>query len=766
MKKIFFGIILLLFLVSTAVYMRDPIFWQHYTGAIKSFALKQPRGVWYSPLEQVKGGEGTLLARNPDQPNLSIEALETAEAYAEKHNSYSFMVWHDGAVISERYFQDHNANSLIVSKSMAKPLSSMVVARAFEQGYIESLDQSASDFITEWMGTEKEAISIRHLLNMSSGIERFYQQTLNPFSLFHQAFLSGKHEEVILNAPLVEPPGSYYDYSQLTSDLIAILVERATGQQYQDYLSSELLQPIGAAGGDIWVNREGGVAHSGCCIMLPSETWLKLGVLLVQNGVWGDERLLPDWWNNEILKGSATNSNYGLYFWLGSPHQERRYFIDPEYQPTPGTLQSEPYAAEDLFMFDGNGNQVVYIVPSKKLVILRTGGWPGEDENGQEWDNSFLPNSLISALKADSTEQAQIAPSAPQSPPSFSAAMQVYKPLGKVAGDFRPMFSAPVADGNQFQDAVKYAKDMSSYALLVWQDGQILVEKYFKGFDQNLRPDTASMHKSVLGLVVAAAIEDGFINNVNDPIGKYLPQWQDTPEGNISILNLLNMSSGLKRLSDEGGMNSPRIQFFTAGENARSTLYSMKLGVEPGSRFIYANTNSQILGLVLESATGKPYAEYLSERIWQRIGAEDAYVWNYEPTGFPRTYSALLARAKDWLRVGLLIKDRGLLNDDQIISSELIDQITASSEVNPNYGWQTWLGRQYETQRFYNDDKTGPSFASAEPFDTSDMIYFDGIGGQRVYISREKNLVVIRVGDLRFDWDDTHLPNLVMRALK
>jgi len=86
--------------------------------------------------------------------------------------------------------------------------------------------------------------------------------------------------------------------------------------------------------------------------------------------------------------------------------------------------------------------------------------------------------------------------------------------------------------------------------------------------------------------------------------------------------------------------------------------------------------------------------------------------------------------------------------------------------VNPNYGWQTWLGRQYETQRFYNDDKTGPSFASAEPFDTSDMIYFDGIGGQRVYISREKNLVVIRVGDLRFDWDDTHLPNLVMRALK
>lgn len=408
MKRIVITQFLLLFLVSGLIYISEPHFWNRYTGLIKAQIFKQNRGQWYSPLADVDSLKGDRLETYSDesfeQRTNFRQALDSAEAYVDGRNSSSFLVWHDGEIVRESYFGETNEDSLIVSKSMAKQLSAMVVARALEQGYFESLDQKASDFFQEWRGTDKDQITLRQILNMTIGYERFYRITKNPFANFHRGFLSGKHEDIIINdIPLQEPPGTYYDYSQITSDLTAVLIERATGKQYQDYLAEQLLQPIDAAGGTIWVNREGGVAHSGCCIMLPADTWLRLGVLMAQDGAWNGERILPEWWVDEVLKGSSTNPNYGLSFWLGTPHQPRRYIVDPKQVDNPGMFQSQPYATDDVIMFDGNGSQVIYIVPSKKLVAVRTGEWPGTDDEGNEWDNTYVPNLLIEALDADTS---------------------------------------------------------------------------------------------------------------------------------------------------------------------------------------------------------------------------------------------------------------------------------------------------------------------------------------------------------------------------
>ena len=377
------------------------------------------------------------------------------------------------------------------------------------------------------------------------------------------------------------------------------------------------------------------------------------------------------------------------------------------------------------------------------------------------------------------TERDDSTPSRQQRP-SFADAMQSLKPLGKVAGSRRAPL--PVSDdaGNRspsvdFSEAVNYARQLESYSLLIWHNGELLLERYFNGFAAELRPNTASMHKSVMALLIAAAIDDGFIESVDTPVADYLEQWRGRPEGDITIEQLLHMSSGLKPLSLEGGADSPRAKF-VAQHNAmhdsrdrettiREILMNMRLEAVPGSRFLYTNTNSQILCMVIEAATQKPYADYLSERLWRSIGADDAYVWNYGATGFPRTYTTLMATALDWLRIGLLIKDRGYMAGNQLISAALVDAMTAPSPANINYGWQIWLGNQYVAERFYNDAKTGPSFAAKQPFAVDDMIYLDGIGGQRVYISRNKDLVIVRTGELRMDWDDSHLPNLVLAAL-
>ncbi len=755
MKKVAI-VLLVLAIIAGALYAKDPIFWKRFSTLLEAKIQKKSPGQWYAPLAKVDAQKGEALATGKADPKLE-SAIDAAQAYVAGLNSSAFMVWQNGKLLRETYFNSTDEDTLIVSKSMAKPLASMLVARAIEQGFIDSLDQPASDFITEWQGKDKAAITVRHLLNMASGLERFYRNTANPFSSFHQGFLSSYHDEYIVNkVPLVEEPGSYYDYSQFTSDIVAILIERATKQKYQDYLANQLLKPIGAAGGDIWVNREGGVAHSGCCVMLPADTWLRLGVLLAQNGEWQGNRLLPDWWNAEILKGSANNPNYGLYFWTGTPFAPRRHFVDPEYLPNPGIKQSQPYAAEDLFMFDGNGSQVIYIVPSKKLVVLRTGGWPPKDADGNEWDNTIVPNTILAALEKPT--------GGASTQPSFADAMQTYQGLSRVSGKFETPIES-VTSSTDFTDAIEHANKMSSYGLLVWHKGALKLEHYADGYDQSLRPETASMHKSVLAMLLLAAVEDGFIKSLDDPIGDYLPAWKDLPQGEIPLRSLLTMSSGLKPLSGEGGMNSPRTRFFIDGKNARTTILGLEAEVAWDSRFFYANTNSQLLCAALEAASSKPYASYLSERLWKPLGAQDAYVWNNEADGFPRTYASLLARPRDWLRLGLLIKDHGALAGEQILSKKSIEQLTNPSARNPNYGLHIWLGREYEAMRFYNDQNTGPAFASKVPFAVDDMIYFDGIGGQRVYVSRKQDLVIVRVGDMRFDWDDTHLPNLVIESL-
>jgi len=342
--------------------------------------------------------------------------------------------------------------------------------------------------------------------------------------------------------------------------------------------------------------------------------------------------------------------------------------------------------------------------------------------------------------------------------------MQTAKPLGLVAGRNIPLNEA-LLEQSRFADAIEYAQSLSSYSLLIWHKGALRLEKYFGGFDADLRAETASMHKSVLGLLIIAAIEDGFIESVDTRIGNYIESWNELPEGDITVRQLLTMSSGLSSLSREGGFNSQAMKFFSGRLDARATVLGLRLNTEPGSNFSYANTNSQLLALVLESATGKAYKDYLSKRLWQPIGADDASVWYFEEDGFPRTFASLLARSRDWLKVGLLIKDSGSYQGQQIIAPELMKAMTSPSANNPNYGWQIWLGNTHESVRYYNDLKVGVGVPATEPFKADDMIYFDGFGGQRVYISKSQELVIVRTGDTRMDWDDSTLPNIVIDIL-
>lgn len=355
----------------------------------------------YEPLEAVPGAQPwrPLPLAQPRQRTISDAALAAAREYAGRMNSNALLVWRRGRLEASDWFRGHEPAKPVVSRSLAKPLTAVAIGRAIALGRIRSLDQPVADFVTEWRDDPRRSrILVRHLLDMRSG---FLPQgpAPTPEDVLNRAYLHPRHERVIVEQyPVVDEPGTRFEYNNATSELVAVVIERATGRRYAEFVSREIFRRIGAPGGQVWVNRPGGVAHAGCCMLVPAETWLRLGILLLQDGTWQGRRLLPRGYVAEMRTGTPQNPWYGLGVYVAGPYTERRGFANPERQPVATrVLHSEPYLARDLFLFDGNANQVVYVIPSEQLVILRTGDAPPRGA-GEEWDNSRLPNTLMRGI--------------------------------------------------------------------------------------------------------------------------------------------------------------------------------------------------------------------------------------------------------------------------------------------------------------------------------------------------------------------------------
>jgi CubicO group peptidase (beta-lactamase class C family) len=336
----------------------------------------------------------------PAQRTISDAALAAANTYAGANNSNALLVWRAGKLELEAYYGNHTATSQTVSRSLAKPVTASAIGRAIALGKIKSLDQPVVDFIPEWRTDPRRSrILVRHLLDMRSGFLRQAIAT-SADDVLNRAYLHPRHVEVIVTEyPVPDEPGSVYEYNNATSELVALVIERATGRRYAEFVSTEVLKPIGASGGDLWVNRTGGTGHSGCCLMVPATTWLNLAKLYMDDGKVGRQQLLPAGFVAQMRQGTAQNPYYGLGVYLPGPYTQRRGAFNPQtVRGVRGTLHSQPYLADDMFMFDGNANQIVYIIPSQQMIIVRTGNSPPRGAGVPEWDNSFLPNTLIAGI--------------------------------------------------------------------------------------------------------------------------------------------------------------------------------------------------------------------------------------------------------------------------------------------------------------------------------------------------------------------------------
>jgi CubicO group peptidase (beta-lactamase class C family) len=350
----------------------------------------------YDPLVELKGSvEHRFFEVQGGKAEWLDDAIKrTLTDYAEASNTAALLVWHDGVLVMADYFGASEASTPLISRSLSKPLSVVAVGRAIELGYIDSLDQPASDFLYEWRGTNRSEVSLRQLLQMRSGFKP-QTWTSDPDDIMNTAYLHPYHTEIIINEyPLVTEPGSRYDYSNANGEIIAPILQRATGRNYESWLSEAVIKPLGSPGGSIWVDRLGGTAHSGCCALLPAESWLRLSMLLLNDGVWQQERLLPEGYVQSMTTATQQNPHAAMGVYVAGDYIERRGAAHPDVD-FGKNYHSEPYLDKDLYLFDGKGSQVSYHIPKHKLIVMRLGDAPPKDFT---WDNTFLPNTILRAL--------------------------------------------------------------------------------------------------------------------------------------------------------------------------------------------------------------------------------------------------------------------------------------------------------------------------------------------------------------------------------
>jgi CubicO group peptidase (beta-lactamase class C family) len=378
------------------VYWQDPWFWRRY---IMLFDPTPSEGL--EPHDLVVGdGRYVLPVAAPDSRTVSQAALDNAVEYAKEFDSYAVIVVHRGVIQLEWYAEGRDAGDLTESQSMHKTMMGLFVGIAIEDGYIDSVEDPVGKYIEEWRDDPRGEVSLRHLLQMSSGYGQ-YPFGLDPFSGDMDWLYSGHSTKALLETPDADwAAGTRYEYNNLNSELLGLAIERASGKRYADYLEERLWQPMGGERAQVWLDHPDGAAHTSCCLATPAMDWARFGMLLLGKGTVNGNRIVSEAWINEMTTRSPAADHYGYQIWLG--------YDDPPFPATSGStmpIASEPYAARDTFLTWGRGQQHVWVSPSMELVVLRIGPALGRNPIRPGFDVPKIPNLIVRGIETGDKNQ-------------------------------------------------------------------------------------------------------------------------------------------------------------------------------------------------------------------------------------------------------------------------------------------------------------------------------------------------------------------------
>ncbi len=322
--------------------------------------------------------------RSAKDARIDAVAIEDAIKYAGEHNSTGLVILRGGRIVAEKYWKDWMQETAQPIYSSSKSITSTLVGMAIEEGKIKSLNQSASDFVASWKGTPKEAITLCHMLTMTSGIKvgaGAVSPTMDAF-------------EETAAFPLEHKPGEQWAYNTPVYRMLIRVLEIASGQSIDQYTERKLSGPLG-------------MSHSKWdCAPAPNNktncTWYRsclrdmsrFGLLILRNGQWDGKQIVSAKYVKEAASTSQKlNESYGYLWWLnGKPSYKLPGGVGGV---QPGMLW--PDCPADAFGALGAQDKKIYVIPSLDLVVSRHGGaagiarTPGAEGGGRSsFDNELL----------------------------------------------------------------------------------------------------------------------------------------------------------------------------------------------------------------------------------------------------------------------------------------------------------------------------------------------------------------------------------------
>lgn len=291
-------------------------------------------------------------------------------------------------------------------------------------------------------------------------------------------------------------------------------------------------------------------------------------------------------------------------------------------------------------------------------------------------------------------------------------------------GPVRPLPPGPPLDLKLDVDA--YMAGQRSAALLVVHDGKLRLERYGLGFDATGRWTSFSVAKSITSTLVGAALKDGYIRSMDDKVSDYIPAMAGSAYDAVSIRQLLTMTSGVRWNEDYSDPQSDVARFNNhqpeEGVDALvDYLRHLPRDVAPGSRWHYSTGETNLVGILVSAATGKPLSTYLSEKIWAAAGMEQQATWLLGRSDHEISGCCIQAATRDFARFGMFILDGARVDGRSIVPEGWLTEATTErvgiGEPGRGYGYQWWT---------YADG----SFAAR------------GIFGQGIFIDPKRRIVI------------------------
>ena len=334
---------------------------------------------------------------------------KSPEDFLISQGTLSFIVIKNDTIVYEKYFNGFEPDSLRTIFSVSKAFTSSLVGIAINEGYIKSVDQLVSDFIPSFKSNGKEKMTINNLLQMTSGLSENDYGDILRLGLFYYAKDQNKRA---LKTKLRHEPGTEFQYSSITTQLLGICLEKAIGKSFETYFKEKIWEPMGMEYNALSSKDDKGFHKYFGGISANPKDLAKFGLLYLNNGNWNGKQIVPEDWvkataKRDTIQGKSTS--YTNCFWLD-------------------TYPLENVFNKSDFFAGGYGGQIVYVNPENNTVIIRT----GTTEVDVHWGRSFSKLSHFPLNKVQDSQELYNSKLIGTYKNKFGKEIYIYDEAGKV----------------------------------------------------------------------------------------------------------------------------------------------------------------------------------------------------------------------------------------------------------------------------------------------------------------------------------------------